>query len=645
MRRLGLAAALASLIAVPLALGSASAPPPIRADDVTAEATNAAGATVSFNVKAFDPISGHAINASCDPGGSGTGDFTVTHSYPLGSTTVVCTATLEDSSHVLKTLTVTVQDTTPPSVTPPAQITDSSTSSSGKVVSYGKATALDTVDGSLTPACSPPSGSTFPIGTTTVTCIATDSHGNTGSATFTVTITLIDIVAPTFMPNPPPNISQQTSNPAGTAITYSVAATDNSGIAPTVTCNPSSGSTFAVGSTTVNCIAEDAAHNKATASFTVTVTFVDTTPPTFSNVPANITAEANGPGGSVVNYTIPTASDAQDGPVVVTCNPPSGSLFPLGTKPVTCSASDTHSNASTASFGVAVVDTTKPTLVVPNNSAAYADTPAGLTAQGYGAAQFLAAAHATDLVDPHPKVTNNAGGLFSVGVNVVTFSASDASGNSVSKTASLEVRPMPPAGTAPLPLPAAAQPPPNVSDFKAEAGDAKVRLSWQIPSGVDHVVVTRALTAGGDAQVVYTGKATSFTDRGVVNGLEYRYLNVSVTPNGQESAGVAAVALPRPSLLRSPKDGARLKKPPKLRWAKNSEAAYYNVQLFRGEVKILSTWPVTASHALKRAWKYQGRRYTLTRGVYRWYVWPGFGPRSAVDYGDLLGSRSFEITR
>ncbi len=120
---------------------------------------------------------------------------------------------------------------------------------------------------------------------------------------------------------------------------------------------------------------------------------------------------------------------------------------------------------------------------------------------------------------------------------------------------------------------------------------------------------------------------------------------VSVAPNGQQSAGVAAVALPKPSLLRSPKDGARLKKPPKLLWAKNSEAAYYNVQLFRGKVKILSTWLVPASLALKRTWKYQGRRYTLTRGVYRWYVWPGFGARSAVDYGDLLGSRSFEITR
>jgi hypothetical protein len=645
VRRLTLAVILACLIGVvPLAFGSASAPPPIRADSVTAEATSAAGATVSFNVKAFDPISGNAIAASCDPGGSGTGDFTVTASYPLGSTTVLCTATLEDASQAQKTITVTVQDTTAPSVTPPAPVTDSSADTGGKAVSYGAATAVDIVDGSVPTTCSPPSGSTFAIGTTTVTCTATDSHGNTGSATFTVTVTFTDTTPPTFT-QVPSNFSQETSNSGGTTVTYSVAATDNSGAAPTITCNPASGSTFPVGTTTVSCTAEDAAHNQATASFTVTVTFVDTAPPAFSNVPASITAEANGPGGSNVNYTIPTASDAVDGPAVVTCTPPPGSVFPLGSTSVTCSASDAHGNTSTASFSVAVVDTTKPTLIVPADSAAYADTPSGLTAQGYGAAQFLAAAHATDLVDPHPTVSNNAGALFGVGMNVVTFTASDASGNTVSKTATLEVRPMPPAGTPPLPLPPAPKPPANVTNFKAEAGDAQVRLTWQIPSGVDHVVVTRTLTAGGDSQVVYTGKATSFTDRGVVNGLEYRYLIVSVAPNDEQSAGVAAVALPKSNLLRSPKDGARLKKPPKLLWVKNSEAAYYNVQLFRGTAKILSIWPVKASLTLKRTWKYQGRRYTLTRGVYRWYVWPGFGPRSAVDYGESLGSRSFEITR
>jgi hypothetical protein len=31
--------------------------------------------------------------------------------------------------------------------------------------------------------------------------------------------------------------------------------------------------------------------------------------------------------------------------------------------------------------------------------------------------------------------------------------------------------------------------------------------------------------------------------------------------------------------------------------------------------------------------------------VYRWYVWPGFGPRSANRYGKLLGTRTFVVVR
>ena len=50
------------------------------------------------------------------------------------------------------------------------------------------ATANDNCDGSLTPVCTPPSGSTFPLGTTTVTCGATDSCGNPGTCHFYVTV-------------------------------------------------------------------------------------------------------------------------------------------------------------------------------------------------------------------------------------------------------------------------------------------------------------------------------------------------------------------------------------------------------------------------------------------------------------------------
>ena len=59
------------------------------------------------------------------------------------------------------------------------------TGPAGAVVAYS-ASAIDDVDGHVEVTCSPPSRSTFPIGTTDVTCSATDTAGNEASASFDV---------------------------------------------------------------------------------------------------------------------------------------------------------------------------------------------------------------------------------------------------------------------------------------------------------------------------------------------------------------------------------------------------------------------------------------------------------------------------
>jgi streptogramin lyase len=71
--------------------------------------------------------------------------------------------------------------------------------------------------------------------------------------------------------NLPASFAVNATSPAGATVNYTVTATDNSGVAPTVSCTPESGRTFAIGSTPVNCTATDAARNSATGSFTVTV--------------------------------------------------------------------------------------------------------------------------------------------------------------------------------------------------------------------------------------------------------------------------------------------------------------------------------------------------------------------------------------
>jgi hypothetical protein len=607
--------------------------PSVDSHPDVSDTTTAAGAVENFSDPSASDSAG-GVGVVCAPASGST--------FAIGTTSVTCTATDDHGNSAATSFNVNITDAGNPTfTTTPGDITAEATSSAGAAVTYSVAASDNSGAAPAIDCAAHGSGSTFPLGpATAVTCTATDGAGNSATTSFNVTVH--DTTAPSL--TLPANVTVEADSPAGKIVAYSASAGDTVSGSVDANCSPASGSTFPLGSTTVNCNPHDAAGNAAHGNFTVTV--ADTTGPTFSSVSSDKVVEANGPAGSVVNYPAATAVDGVDGPILSPpCTPATNTLFPLGTTTVTCNATDAHSNVGHASFSVSVLDRTKPALNVPADASAYADSPLGLPKNGYGAAQFLAAAHAADLVDLNPHVINDAPELLTVGVHVITFSASDASHNGVSKTALFEVRPMPPPGTAPLPIPGTRKPPANVTNFKAEGGDARVRLSWQLPSGVDHVVLSRSLTAGGDAQRVYTGSAASFTDRGVANGLEYRYLVVSVDRNGDESAGVAAVALPKRSLLLTPKDGARLKKAPKLLWAKNAEADYYNVQVFRGAVKILSIWPVGTSLGLKHSWKYRGRAYKLTRGVYRWYVWPGFGARSAIDYGELLGSRSFQITR
>ena len=146
--------------------------------DITAEATGASGAVVSYGVHATDPDSPVA-SVGCDhPSGS---------TFPLGSTIVKCTASDPSGNSASASFTVTVQDTTAPVITVPATVTVQATSSSGAFVTY-VASAHDLVDGNVTPTCTPPSGSLFGLGSTKVTCTASDKAGNQSSKQFDVVV-------------------------------------------------------------------------------------------------------------------------------------------------------------------------------------------------------------------------------------------------------------------------------------------------------------------------------------------------------------------------------------------------------------------------------------------------------------------------
>jgi hypothetical protein len=209
-----------------------------------------------------------------------------------------------------------------------------------------------------------------------------------------------------------------------------------------VACSPGPNTTFPIGtpaqaSTPVTCTATDPVGNHSSATFTVTV--VDTVPPVFTQLPAPAPTEATGPGGALVTYTAPSATDSVDcsssassrppctpttnACINAVCTPASGTTLPLGTSTVSCTATDAHGNTSTASFDVAVVDTTPPKLQLPGTITA--------TATSANGAMVAYTATATDVVDGAvtPVCTPTSGSTFAPGSNIVSCTATDAHGN------------------------------------------------------------------------------------------------------------------------------------------------------------------------------------------------------------------------
>lgn len=348
---------------------------------------------VTYSVSAVDAVDG-TVPVTCD---RASGSL-----FPNGAITVTCSATDLHENVSFASFVVTVSDPgQPPSLAVPDDFFVEATGPAGATVTYSV-----TASAGATVSCSPASGSIFGIGTNLVSCSAT-SAGGTTNASFNVIV--VDTVGPVI--TVPGMILAQATSASGAVVTYSVSATDAISGAATVTCDPASGSTFPIGTTTVQCSAQDASFNTASASFDVVVS-IDTTPPVLS-LPANITAEATGPNGAVVTYTA-TANDNLDGQVPVTCVPPSGSTFSLGTTTVQCSATDAHGNIATGSFTITVRDTTPPTIV------SIAATPSNLWPPDHKMADVTVSVIATDLVDPAP---------FSHIVSVSSNQADDSNGD------------------------------------------------------------------------------------------------------------------------------------------------------------------------------------------------------------------------
>ncbi len=194
----------------------------------------------------------------------------------------------------------------------------------------------------------------FPLGRHPVTLTAFDGAASDQCVGI---VTVVDTTKPSI--DCPPSQVLETCSPEGAPATFEAgAASDNCGAAR-VSCSHASGTTFPVGETAVTCSARDGSENEASCGFNVTVRG-DTTPPVLSCPTGPIVVNRCTTGNSTATFDVSATDNC--GPVPVTCSHASGSSFPTGNTPVTCSATDAFGNKGSCAFTVQVggADPTQP---------------------------------------------------------------------------------------------------------------------------------------------------------------------------------------------------------------------------------------------------------------------------------------------
>ena len=307
--------------------------------DMTFTCTSPTGLVVNYTVTATNPCA-PVTGIICVPASGSV--------FLPGTTTVCCHEPNSAAAPGCCFKVTVVPDDIPPQITCPSNIVVMSPNCSRMEVLYPAPTASDNCQLDSV-SCKPSSGSPFPLGTTVVTCCATDKAGNSNCCSFTVTVRCpndcIKVVCPS-------NIVVDCAGPNGALVNFQAYAIDDctGGILPVI-CSRAPGSFFPPGTTTV-CCTNATAGALQWCCFDVTVKR-DTEPPVI-NCSSNIFIFCARPNGVKVNYNV-TASDNCDPSPTITCVPPSGSLFRLGCSNVTCVAVDNAGNASTCTFKVCVL--------------------------------------------------------------------------------------------------------------------------------------------------------------------------------------------------------------------------------------------------------------------------------------------------
>jgi len=392
--------------------------------------------------------------------------------FNSGQTVVTMTASDAAGLTAACTMTVTVEDTEPPVlISCPSDITvdaapgECSAAGNWSDPVFGDCTNL-VLSSNFSPADQLP-----PCTPSTVVYEATDESGNTATCQFNVLV--VEHTLPQI--DCPPDLTLNVFNSCDTAVFFNdPVVSDLCDSSPDVGCSILSGDIFFSGTTEVICIVLDECNNFAQCTFRVTVR--DAQAPALSPCPNDTTLVLAPDQCSVnVGWTPPVATDVCDSDVDITSTDIPGSNFQGGVPiTVTYTATDDSGNTSTCEFEVNVQDITVPVLNNCPTMLLYALLPPNKC----DTILTWTPPTADDACNVVLSSNFMPGDVFSSGDTVVTYTATDNSGNSATCSFQVIVDDKIP--------PVLVNCPPSPAPVTLPPGTCKIPVNWVNPTATDN---------------------------------------------------------------------------------------------------------------------------------------------------------------
>jgi len=358
----------------------------------------------------------------------------------VGADSAVHSASISGSYHVAVTVNGNVQVSAPIEVSVVDNLAPVPTVAQLPVLNLSapatapRPTATDNCSGIIEATSSDPITFTQ-AGTYTITWVYNDGNDNTATQTQQVIVVRNDQTPPVLNNLPsnvtvncnaiptPPTVTALDDVDGNVAVTFSEVSTRNPDV------NSAGHYSYTI---TRTWSAVDGSNNAVTASRTITV--IDNQAPVFGTINNINVPTAPNMAGATVNYNV-NAVDACNSPVSYTYSIASGSFFNIGTVTVQVTATDVSGNIRTASFTVRVFDNQAPSITAPANLVV--NTDAGVN---FATNVALGLPTVSDNSASGVTITNNAPAQYPIGQTVVTWTVTDAAGNSNTATQTVTVK-------------------------------------------------------------------------------------------------------------------------------------------------------------------------------------------------------------